>query len=45
MAGQKAGVVNDYLMDGDKRIIAATKLIGGGESTSVTFDTNLTVSY
>ncbi len=39
MAGIKAGEGKNYLMPGDKRIIAATKLIGGGESTSVTFDT------
>lgn len=33
----KAGVAKDYLPEGDKRIIAATKLVGGGESTSATF--------
>lgn len=37
-AGQGAGVDNDYLPAGDDRIIANTDLIGGGETTSVTFD-------
>ncbi len=34
----KAGPAKDYLVDGDARIIAHTKLIGGGETDSVTFD-------
>lgn len=33
--GISAGVDKDYLKAGDARIIAHTKLIGGGESTSV----------
>lgn len=36
--GMGAGVASDYLKAGDTRIIAHSKLIGGGESTSVTFD-------
>jgi azurin len=36
----KAGLDNGYLKPGDKRVIAHTKLIGGGESDSVTFDTS-----
>lgn len=36
--GMKAGAVNDYEMPNDARIIARTKLIGGGESDTVTFD-------
>lgn len=36
--GMAAGVDKDYLKAGDARIIAHTKLIGGGESTSVSFD-------
>lgn len=36
--GIKAGPANDYMKKGDKRIIANTKLIGGGEQTSTTFD-------
>ncbi|MFA5488164.1 MAG: azurin [Candidimonas sp.] len=36
--GVAAGVDGDYVKAGDDRVIAHTKLIGGGESTSVTFD-------
>lgn len=36
-AGSDAGFDNDYQKAGDKRIIAATPIIGGGESTSVSF--------
>lgn len=36
----KAGFANGYLKPGDKRVIAHTKLIGGGESSSVTFKTS-----
>ncbi|MDP2571099.1 azurin [Vibrio penaeicida] len=35
----KAGLDNNYVPPGDKRVLAATKIIGGGESTSVTFST------
>ena len=38
--GMGAGLANNYVKDGDTRIIAHTKMIGGGESTSVTFDTS-----
>jgi azurin len=34
--GLKAGPSNDYLKPDDERVIAATDLIGGGETTSVT---------
>lgn len=37
MAGLTAGESKDYIPD-DDRIIAHTGLVGGGESTSVTFD-------
>lgn len=37
--GWNAGASNQYLPPGDTRIIAGTDIIGGGESTSVTFDT------
>jgi len=37
IAGMGAGFANNYQVPGDSRIIAATKLIGGGESTSVKF--------
>ena len=36
-AGMSAGAAKNYVDDADKRIIAHTKVIGGGESTSVTF--------
>ena len=37
--GMKAGAAADYLPAGDARILAHTKLIGGGESDTVTFST------
>ncbi|MDO4879226.1 MAG: azurin [Neisseria sp.] len=37
--GAAAGEKNDYVKPGDPRVIAHTKLIGGGETTSVTVDT------
>jgi azurin len=36
--GIAAGLDADYVKAGDDRVIAHTKMIGGGESTSVTFD-------
>jgi azurin len=39
-AGVSAGLDKDYLPPGDKRIVAHTKVIGGGESTSVKFKTS-----
>tara|TARA_Y100000814_G_C12295276_1_gene389870 strand:+ start:371 stop:838 length:468 start_codon:yes stop_codon:yes gene_type:complete len=35
--GQKAGLDNDYVKPGDTRVLAFTKIIGGGESTSINF--------
>jgi azurin len=37
--GIGAGVANDYVKPGDTRVVAHTKLVGGGQSTSVSFDT------
>lgn len=37
-AGMQAGLENDYLPADDARVVAATDLIGGGETTSVSFD-------
>lgn len=37
-AGQSAGLENDYLPEGDDRVIVHTDMIGGGETTSITFD-------
>jgi azurin len=36
-AGMGAGLANNYQKPGDKRIVAATAIIGGGESTTVRF--------
>jgi len=36
-AGMSAGLANNYQKPGDSRIVAATKIIGGGENTSVRF--------
>ena len=36
--GMNAGMANDYVPQDDDRVIANTEVIGGGESTSVTFD-------
>jgi azurin len=40
-AGMGAGLANDYLAAGDKRVLAHTKIVGGGESASVTFSSAL----
>lgn len=37
--GSKAGLDNNYVKPGDTRVIAHTKVIGGGESDSATFKT------
>ncbi len=36
--GIAAGVDNDYIKASDERVIAHTKLIGGGETATVSFD-------
>ncbi|WP_457097724.1 azurin [Lysobacter sp. P5_B9] len=38
--GMTAGVAANYVKADDARVIAHTKLVGGGESTSVTFPTS-----
>ena len=38
--GADAGIDNDYVKPADARVIAYTPLIGGGESTSITFSFN-----
>lgn len=40
-AGLGAGLANNYIAPGDKRVLAHTKTIGGGETTSVTFPSSL----
>ena len=42
-AGASAGLAKDYVPD-DARIIARTKLLGGGESDTVTFDASKLVA-
>lgn len=39
LAGARAGLAADYVPAGDARVLAHTKIIGGGESTSITFPT------
>lgn len=39
--GMGAGLDKNYLKEGDSRVLAATKIIGGGEQTSLTFASNL----
>lgn len=39
-AGMSAGLQSNYIAAGDKRVLAHTKVIGGGETTSVTFPTS-----
>jgi len=38
-AGMAAGFDKGYLPQGDKRVLAATKIVGGGEATTVIFST------
>jgi azurin len=38
MAGMAAGVDNDFVPPDDQRVIAATKIIGGGEEITISFD-------
>jgi azurin len=38
-AGIAAGFDKGYLPPGDKRILAATRIVGGGEATTITFST------
>ena len=38
--GLAAGLANNYVPVGDSRVIAGTKIIGGGEATSISFSTD-----
>jgi azurin len=38
-AGQAAGLQSNYIAADDKRVIAHTKIVGGGQSDTVTFST------
>lgn len=42
-AGLGAGLANNYVVPGDKRVLAHTKVVGAGESTSVTFPASILV--
>lgn len=37
--GMSAGLAGDYVPPGDKRVLAHTTVVGGGQTTSVTFST------
>ena len=39
-AGMGAGLASDYVAPGDQKVLAHTKVVGGGESASVTFATS-----
>lgn len=39
--GLAAGSRNGWIAENDKRVIASTRLVGGGESSTVTFSTKL----
>jgi azurin len=38
--GMSAGLAASYVPQGDARVMAFSKVIGGGESTSITFSTS-----
>ena len=38
--GAGAGFANDHIKPGDARVIARTKIVGGGQSATVTFSTS-----
>ena len=40
-AGMSAGLASNYVAAGDKRVLAHTKIVGGGESDSVTFPASI----
>ena len=37
-AGMTAGPANNYVPPGDERVLVASKVIGGGEETTISFD-------
>jgi azurin len=39
-AGMSAGLANNYLTPNDPHVIAATKIVGGGQSATVSFPTS-----
>ncbi len=45
LAASTAGKDNDWIPDGGAAVIANTKMIGGGQSTSITFDAPAAGTY
>lgn len=41
MDGQRSGADNNFVKPGDERVLAATKVIGGGEETTISFDPSI----
>lgn len=41
MDGQMSGAENNFVKPGDERVLAATKVIGGGEETAISFDPSI----
>jgi azurin len=41
MDGQRSGADNHFVKPGDERVLAATKVIGGGEETTIRFDASI----
>ena len=41
MDGQRSGAANNFVKPGDERVLAATKIIGGGEETTIRFDPSI----
>jgi azurin len=39
-AGMGAGLASNYVPPGDKRVLANTKVVGGGQSDTITFSTD-----
>lgn len=39
--GQASGADNNFVKPGDERVLAATKVIGGGKETTVSFDPSI----
>jgi azurin len=40
-SGMSAGLANNYVDKNDKKVLANTKVVGGGESATVTFSTSI----
>lgn len=39
--GQMSGIHNNFVKPGDERVLAATKVIGGGEETTISLDPSI----